>query len=519
MINKTVDEKTTVEKKGQSALEFLLTYSWAIIIVLFALGALAYFGITNPQKFMTRSCISSDAGLSCDDFKVDSDSIYIVLRNGFGTDLNHVSVIKEGCDPDTNADGNDYWKAGEVLGNGKITMTNCNNEARGSKYTEVLKLTYTTPSGLSHEILITLNDKIEKDSENKTGNQTQNNQTQNNQTTNNTSTNLSVGGCTPISIESNYILFPRQYLDGDVVAWTDERNWQPGASPVNLDVYAYNLITRQEFPIVTNPNYQITPFRTKEVISKNIVVWSDERSNSREVYFYNIDSQQEKRISYGSYPIVSGDIIIYSSEKNGTAALYVYNIITDQEIRITKPLQVISGPLFTDYSISGKNGEPCSAYSLSECNVIWRDFRDFYNNYSGSDIYSYNLGTNSEKIITNASLNQYRPDISGNLIVWLSDVNSTIFYPPRHVYSYDLSTGQQKVVNNRTTWKTESAIDNNKIVWTEGGRQIYSYDITTNQEKFLTNVSINYVGVSSLSNDIYLWRDETRNLYYLDINC
>ena len=37
-------------KKSQQAMEFLMTYGWAIIVVLVAIGALAYFGVLNIKN-------------------------------------------------------------------------------------------------------------------------------------------------------------------------------------------------------------------------------------------------------------------------------------------------------------------------------------------------------------------------------------------------------------------------------------------------------------------------------------
>ena len=36
-------------KKSQAAMEFLMTYGWAILVVLAAIAALAYFGVLNPE--------------------------------------------------------------------------------------------------------------------------------------------------------------------------------------------------------------------------------------------------------------------------------------------------------------------------------------------------------------------------------------------------------------------------------------------------------------------------------------
>lgn len=40
-----------MNKKSQAAMEFLMMYGWAILIVLIALGALWYFGVLNPDYF------------------------------------------------------------------------------------------------------------------------------------------------------------------------------------------------------------------------------------------------------------------------------------------------------------------------------------------------------------------------------------------------------------------------------------------------------------------------------------
>ena len=54
-------------KKGQVALEFIMTYGWAILAVLVAIGALAYFGVLSPSKYLPDKCIFT-TGLNCKDF-------------------------------------------------------------------------------------------------------------------------------------------------------------------------------------------------------------------------------------------------------------------------------------------------------------------------------------------------------------------------------------------------------------------------------------------------------------------
>ena len=50
--------------KGQSAMEYLITYGWAILIIAIALGVLFELGLFNPSSFVSTSCIFP-ADFSC----------------------------------------------------------------------------------------------------------------------------------------------------------------------------------------------------------------------------------------------------------------------------------------------------------------------------------------------------------------------------------------------------------------------------------------------------------------------
>jgi hypothetical protein len=55
------------QRKGQAALEFLTTYGWAFIIILTAIGALAYFGVL---KIEPPDRCSVGAEFVCHDFQI-----------------------------------------------------------------------------------------------------------------------------------------------------------------------------------------------------------------------------------------------------------------------------------------------------------------------------------------------------------------------------------------------------------------------------------------------------------------
>ncbi|MDP1695074.1 MAG: hypothetical protein Q8L34_06055 [Candidatus Woesearchaeota archaeon] len=92
-----------MQKRGQAAMEFLMTYGWALLVVLIAIGALAFFGVLNPAKFLPQSCMLGP-GLSCEDFKIDSitKNIYVNIRNGFGQDIEYMFVYVDKKSPTGN---------------------------------------------------------------------------------------------------------------------------------------------------------------------------------------------------------------------------------------------------------------------------------------------------------------------------------------------------------------------------------------------------------------------------------
>ncbi len=66
-------------KKSQAAMEFLMTYGWAILVVLTAISALAYFGVLDPQRFFPSKCIIDSPELFCRDQQVSYERYPLVF--------------------------------------------------------------------------------------------------------------------------------------------------------------------------------------------------------------------------------------------------------------------------------------------------------------------------------------------------------------------------------------------------------------------------------------------------------
>ncbi|MGV8142699.1 MAG: hypothetical protein ACP5NS_03635 [Candidatus Pacearchaeota archaeon] len=87
------------QKKGQAAMEFLMTYGWAILAAIVAIGVLAYFGVFSPGKLAGSSAIlnnpyyasawqvSSTQNISLEVINNGGDSFFLseIVINGTGS--------------------------------------------------------------------------------------------------------------------------------------------------------------------------------------------------------------------------------------------------------------------------------------------------------------------------------------------------------------------------------------------------------------------------------------------------
>ena len=90
-------------KRAQGALEFLMTYGWAFLVILIMIGALAYFGVLNPTKFLPERC-QFGSQMACKDYKMsNAGPINLRLQNNIGNSIaiegTSVTALDEDGDP------------------------------------------------------------------------------------------------------------------------------------------------------------------------------------------------------------------------------------------------------------------------------------------------------------------------------------------------------------------------------------------------------------------------------------
>ncbi|MGV8171777.1 MAG: hypothetical protein ACP5OA_03740 [Candidatus Woesearchaeota archaeon] len=174
-----------MSRKGQAALEFMMTYGWAILVVLAAIGALSYFGVLNPARLTPETCLTS-SGFGClgkpilDNSDPANPSIAFTISNGLGYSINLESgtatttgtfnstacggsptielcpkgIVAPGC-------GTDPLPL-SFSGETTVVVSGCNFNSTNVVKGDII-LTYTNPqSGLAETATITITVKVPK---------------------------------------------------------------------------------------------------------------------------------------------------------------------------------------------------------------------------------------------------------------------------------------------------------------------------------------------------------------------
>ncbi len=84
-------------KKSQVAMEFLLTYGWAIAIVVVVFASLFYFGLLDAPKASPTYC-RLPAGLTCLDHRYESGKFTFFMKNNLGNSIIVERIESATCD-------------------------------------------------------------------------------------------------------------------------------------------------------------------------------------------------------------------------------------------------------------------------------------------------------------------------------------------------------------------------------------------------------------------------------------
>ena len=138
-----------MHKKGQGAMEYLMTYGWAILVVIIVGVVLWQMGVFTPGA----GTVSSFSGFgqvkplesAC---SATSDDVSVVVVNGAGATITGVNITADGttgtCSPTSVPAGN----------SSTCTVTDaagCAAASAGSRFESTVTVSYVSPTGLARD--------------------------------------------------------------------------------------------------------------------------------------------------------------------------------------------------------------------------------------------------------------------------------------------------------------------------------------------------------------------------------
>ena len=164
-------------KKGQAAMEFLMTYGWAILVVIAAIAALAYFGVLDPARLLPERC-SAPAGMDCIDKAsivgensdaANDGTLTFALRNNIAFPLSVQDATESDgvCTGTPRANINGAWcnlpcATADVANNDvfQVELNGCDIQS-GEKYDDAVTVSYTnTESNLPNQAVVDIRGRV-----------------------------------------------------------------------------------------------------------------------------------------------------------------------------------------------------------------------------------------------------------------------------------------------------------------------------------------------------------------------
>jgi hypothetical protein len=139
--------------KAQSAMEYLMTYGWAILIVIIVAAALYALGLFNPATFTGQRVTGfPNIGVPSDWVYVASSGEFnVTLKNGLGEAIT-LSAVTANCGANQATVTFNTTAGSQTVGAGSTIeyftdAQNCQTLTAGSSYSTAFTVTYTTQTG------------------------------------------------------------------------------------------------------------------------------------------------------------------------------------------------------------------------------------------------------------------------------------------------------------------------------------------------------------------------------------
>ena len=136
-------------RKAQASMEYLMSYGWALLVVIGLISALAYFGVMRPSLLLPEQCVLGTE-LLCKDLRAEPDKISMLVYNSGTFDMNVIGIDFETC----SSTPNQVVKTGQQK---LFIVTGCSNGEQNEKLISDVDIHYTSAN---HKLNKTLTGRI-----------------------------------------------------------------------------------------------------------------------------------------------------------------------------------------------------------------------------------------------------------------------------------------------------------------------------------------------------------------------
>jgi len=278
-------------------------------------------------------------------------------------------------------------------------------------------------------------------------------------------------------------------IEGDIAVWQDNflvDDGMGGFEHVNA-LRAKDLTTGQMFDVGSGDGF------SQPDVSGKVVVWADYRSGEADIYAWDLVARQEIVVCTAAgnqyAPRISGDVVIWDDRRGGTKAIRGYNLATGQDLVVPTP--------------------PGAAPQLAEIRgntVVWTDWRNGDpddGTRGNADIYAYDLSTGRETAICTDSAKQTMPRVSGDIVVWVDLRNDNA-----DIYAHDMSTGREFPITTALREQWRPVIGDTFVAWEDdrdGMGTLYAYDLATGREYQVPDSDWSFL--LDMDDDTLLWTE------------
>jgi hypothetical protein len=156
MAMKKINKDSSQKGKGLAIAGIIIgALSFLLLIPLVSIGAIAYFGVLSPDRFLPERC-SGPSGLDClDKASIQKNGdVQIALKNNLGFEIEFEQEIRttEDCSANLLASINDIYEFPITLKNGELARLkiNCGKLDSGRFKTDITVNYRNNETGLTH---------------------------------------------------------------------------------------------------------------------------------------------------------------------------------------------------------------------------------------------------------------------------------------------------------------------------------------------------------------------------------